>query len=366
MSMRILCLTTDAYSGRGGIALYNSDLIDALASYDDVTKIDVVPRNITDDPYSLPHKVKYVKAAAEGRLNYIREIARLVWRRPHYDLIICSHINLLPLAHIISKWLRSNIVLIIYGIDAWHKHHNRYVRRYVSNIGAVVSISEFTKRKFVSWSGYPEKLVHILPNAIHPDKYGIGVRNTELVNKYNIKNKKVLMTLGRLSSSERYKGIDQTLDILPELVRECRDIKYLVCGDGDDRQRLEQKAISLGISDYVEFTGYISEKEKADHYRLADVYVMPSKGEGFGFVFLEAMACGIPVIASIRDGGKEAVRNGLLGEVVDPDDPEMYMDKIKRLLSKKKSIPEGLEYFYFKNFRERLRKILISIGKLEV
>ena len=113
------------------------------------------------------------------------------------------------------------------------------------------------------------------------------------------------------------KGFDQVMDILPQIRQEIPNIAYLIVGDGSDRSRLEEKAKLMGIADNVVFAGRISESEKADHYRLADVYVMPSHG-GFGIVFLEAMACGIPVIGSKVDGSCEALKHGELGILVDP------------------------------------------------
>jgi len=118
--------------------------------------------------------------------------------------------------------------------------------------------------------------------------------------------KTVVMTLGRLSASESYKGriykgIDEVLEAIPELTEEIVDVVYLVVRDGSDRRRLEEKAKSLGLTKHVVFTGYVPESEKVDHYRLADVFVMPSRVEGFGSVFLEAMACGVPVVASKAD-----------------------------------------------------------------
>ena len=107
------------------------------------------------------------------------------------------------------------------------------------------------------------------------------------------------------------------------------------------------------------FTGYVPESEKADHYRLADAFIMPSRGEGFGFVFLEAMACGIPVLASKVDGSREAVRNGSLGMMVSPADPKEIKEAVLATLKRPKgTIPEGLEYFSFSNFQQRLYSII--------
>ena len=142
--------------------------------------------------------------------------------------------------------------------------------------------------------------------------------------------------------------------MLPDLVAALPDVAYLVVGDGSDRERLEEKARALGVADRVVFTGNVPEAEKADHYRLADVYVMPSQGEGFGFVLLEAMACGIPVIASTLDGGREAVRDGQLGMLVDPADRDELKRAILDALRQPKGIvPAGLEHFSFRNFEAR-------------
>ncbi|HWX43114.1 MAG TPA: glycosyltransferase, partial [Blastocatellia bacterium] len=147
------------------------------------------------------------------------------------------------------------------------------------------------------------------------------------------------------------------LELLPSLSREIPDICYMVIGDGTDRPRLEEKARSLGVAQNVTFAGYIAESDKLDHYRLADAYVMPSSGEGFGFVFLEAMAAGIPVVASKTDGSREAVRDGMLGSLVDPRDPEDIRRGILEALSRPRGVaPEGLDYFAYERFEERVHR----------
>jgi glycosyltransferase involved in cell wall biosynthesis len=137
---------------------------------------------------------------------------------------------------------------------------------------------------------------------------------------------------------------------------------YLIVGDGPDRRRLEEKAKSLGMDEHVVFAGLIPEAEKADHYRLADAYVMPSRGEGFGIVHLEAMACGIPAVASKVDGSREAVRDGALGILVDPSDQEDVKTGVLESLNRPKGVvPEGLDYFSYSYFEQRLHRIVESI-----
>ena len=136
------------------------------------------------------------------------------------------------------------------------------------------------------------------------------------------------------------------------------DIAYLIAGDGDDRARLEQKAADLGVADRVVFAGYVPETEKADHYRLADAFVMPGRGEGFGIVYLEALACGVPVVASALDASREAVRDGMLGEVVDPDDAASVRRGILAALSTERKVPEGLTYFSFGQFVKRWHRVV--------
>jgi phosphatidyl-myo-inositol dimannoside synthase len=350
--MRVLLLCTDAYGGHGGIALYNRDLAEALAAREDVEEVIVVPRVIRTGAGELPAKITFHADAARGPAQYLRAVARARAAKP--DLVICGHMNLLPIACTIAR----KPLLMIYGIEAW-KRPRGFAPRLLHRAGAVISISEITRSRFVAWSGYRGP-TFLLPNAIHAERYGIREKRADLIARHRLEGKRVLLTVGRLAEEERYKGFDEVLEILHQLPE---DVVYMIAGGGNDAVRLQHKAAQLGAGSRVIFTGLFPEEEKRDLYALADVFVMPSRGEGFGYVFLEALASGVPVIGSKLDGGREALLHGELGLMVDPANPAEIVGAIRERLERpRREIPAKLEYFSFENFKRRLNAIVGQPG----
>jgi phosphatidylinositol alpha-1,6-mannosyltransferase len=351
--MRVLLLCTDAYGGHGGIALYNRDFAEALAARADCEEVIVVPRVIRREPSDILPKITFMADAARGPLSYMRAVARA--RRAKPDVVICGHVNLLPVACMIAR----RPLLMVYGIEAWKRLPVRS-NQLLHHCAAIVAISEITRDRLLGWSRYSGK-THLLPNAIHAEDYGIHPKRAELVALYGLEGKRVLLTVGRLDSEERYKGFDEVLEVLPNLPG---DVVYVIAGTGNDRARLEKKAVRLGVGNRVVFTGFFPDEQKLDLYSLADVYVMPSRGEGFGFVFLEALASGVPAIGSKLDGGREALRGGELGLLVDPTNPAEIEAAIAELLqSRERAIPPGLEYFSFRNFVARAAAIVDDVTR---
>jgi glycosyltransferase involved in cell wall biosynthesis len=136
---------------------------------------------------------------------------------------------------------------------------------------------------------------------------------------------------------------------------------YLIVGKGDDQARLEGIAQRVGVADAVVFAGFVSEEDKPAHYALADAYVMPSVGEGFGYVYVEAMACGIPVVGSSVDGSRDALRDGMLGALVDPFDRPALVAATLDAIARPRAIPEGIDYFRFDAFRTRFGEALAPV-----
>jgi glycosyltransferase involved in cell wall biosynthesis len=250
------------------------------------------------------------------------------------------------------------LLLIVYGIDAWQPSRSKLANYSVRCIDDFVAVSETTRDRFLRWTrlGLRGKIV---PPSVDLTLFRPGTKRADLLERYGLTGRKILMTVGRLVTRERYKGFDEVLGVLPSLIRHEPTIAYMIVGEGDDRRRLLSRAIELGIQDRVIFAGYVPESEKADYYRLADVYVMPSRGEGFGIVFLEAMACGIPVVASSADASREAVRDGILGRVVNPDSPEEICNAVLQSLKfSERRVPAGLEDFSYDRFVVRWHDVV--------
>jgi phosphatidyl-myo-inositol dimannoside synthase len=333
--VKILVLAAEAFGGYGGIAKYNRDLIEALCTYPGLGEVVAIPRRIPLPLEALPPRLTYVTGGINSIFRYFSALLRQVVRGDGIGGIYCGHLFLLPLAYLVKWKTGAPLILVIYGIDAWYPPKSTLTKNLLSKVDAVISISGVTKDRFLAWAGFEEDKVFLLTGKI------------------------VLLTLGRLSAAEQGKGFDEVMELLPALSQQIPEIVYLIAGDGDDRRRLEEKARVLGVEDRVVFAGFIGEEEKADHYRLADAYVMPGRWEGFGFAFLEAMACGIPVLGSTLDGSREALRGGALGILVDPRRPEELQAGILAALERPRGvIPEGLEYFSFEKFEKRCHEIL--------
>jgi len=358
--IRVLALVPDAFGGHGGIALYLNDLLQATAELEEIEEILVIARNPIPVGAALPAKVKVCDVSG-GKSGMFKALSRLFLDHRNFDLVICGHINFLPLAALAQVLTQAKMLMMIYGIDAW-KPIDGFLQKYLLRRAfTIASISEHTRALFCGWSGKTVEQIAILPNAIHAERYGLAAPDAALQQRYGVSSKRVLLTLGRLSALERYKGIDEILNVLPELLAEIPDLVYVVAGDGDDRERLQALAHTLGVDEHVRFIGRISEHEKAAHFQMAEAFAMPGRGEGFGFVFLEAMACGIPVVASTLDGSREAVRDGALGLLVNPDNRGELMSALRQALNQPKAIPDGLEFFAFSNFKSKLRGIYVDM-----
>jgi glycosyltransferase involved in cell wall biosynthesis len=159
------------------------------------------------------------------------------------------------------------------------------------------------------------------------------------------------------------------IQALPRILRALPETKYLIAGTGPDRSRIEKLAADVGVQNSVVFAGFVPNARLSELYNLCDLFAMPSKAEGFGIVYLEALACGKPVLAGNRDGSRDALNDGELGILINPDDIEQIASQCISVLQGYHSHPNLFrrgylrdrvtELFGFEPFKENLAEKLI-------
>lgn len=307
---KILALVSDAFGGRGGIAQYNRDFLGALAAEQGVASIHILPRH-APDAFAVPEKI-HQTARAASRLSFVfRALATALTHKA--DIVFCGHINLAPLAALVARLSGARLMVQLHGFEAWDRP-GRWHRRAVEAADLVLCVSRYTRARFLQWAAVEPDSVVVLPNtvsSIFVPGDGSALRKT-----WGLEGKRILLTVGRMDKAERYKGQDRVIKAIPALVRDGHDVIYVILGDGNDQARLEDAAREAGVSDRVLFVGAVGRETLISAYRMADLFVMPSTGEGFGIVFLEAMASGTPALGLAAGGTPDPMVDGQLGYVV--------------------------------------------------
>ena len=232
-----------------------------------------------------------------------------------------THINVAPVCLVAHRLTGVPYAVALHGIEAWQRREK--FAPALRSARLLFPVSEFTRDTVaINW-GLPADKFCVLHDTFDPDRFTPGPRPVQLMERYGIgESDRVVLTLGRLDSRERYKGHDQMLEAFAPLAAADKSLKYIIAGSGDDAARLAAKARDLGCGASVVMAGHVPHRDLPGLYRLCDVFAMPSKGEGFGIVYLEALACGKRVIAGNKDAGRDALVGGKLGRLVDPDDIE--------------------------------------------
>ncbi len=283
------------------------------------------------------------------------------------DTIIISHINLLIVGWLIKKVRpQKKVVLFAHGIEVW-SHLSYLKRKMILSCDVVLPVSHYTLERLIHSIQIKASVCKVVNNCLDPYMPLVedSKRVSSLKEKYGIQSTdKILFTLCRLSSKERYKGYDKVIRSLPQILLEQPNLKYILAGsfDEDEKKYLDNIIKEMGVSDVVIFTGFVSNEDLVAHFLISDLYIMPSIKEGFGIVFVEAMCYGLPVIAGNRDGSVDALLNGELGLLIDPLDVDEITNAIKIVLDNKdKYIPSRnimMENFSYEVYKNKLHLAL--------
>lgn len=241
------------------------------------------------------------------------------------DVVLIGHINLLPFALLVRAMRpRVRIILFAHGIEIWGDPAYRAPRwweRHVLReaIDGIAIVSRFSQRRMAAAFGVDERRFVLFPNAV-------DLADPEP--RPPIAAGKTILAVARLGAGEREKHVDKLVRALPALP----DARLVVIGDGPLRGALRDYAAALGVGDRVALPGWVDDAALAHAYAAARVFALPSSKEGFGIVYLEAWARGLPVVGSRFGAAAEVIEEGVDGFTVDPEDVPALATALRRLL----------------------------------
>ena len=362
--MNIIFIYLKSFSQTGGIETFNQKFIKALEENSEInnTKVTIISLYDKEDDYKSNSKKIDFLAFNGNKLAALRALIRDAKKD---TMIFYGHINLVPFANLLYLLnLNKRAQFIIHGIDVWYRFPLR--RRFLMNKFSYLAVSNYTKRVFADKNDIDLSKIVVFPNCIDVDELPHISNSPYNKNKFNI------LSVTRLDIDDNYKGIDSIIKTLSVLKEKIPNIQYTVIGKGNDKERLEILANSLEVHEYVEFKGFVEQIEP--YYEHCDLFALPSNGEGFGIVYLEAMKFNKPVIAANAGGATDVVLDLETGFLCEYDNQECLSKKIIELHGNSKLAMKlgenGYKYllknFTFEKFKERLIQILNDSKTLKI
>jgi phosphatidyl-myo-inositol dimannoside synthase len=368
MATNILFTYQIAFSANGGIQNFNRCLIKAL---DEQTTEDKTTLTISSF-YDKSTDANYFK---NGKFitypNKYWYVLLTILNAHQYDLIILGHVNMALIGVVIKFFFPSKQVWVItHGVEVWMPSLGFLRNRLLEVVDKIVAVSQYTKDQMVFHRKINADKISIFYNTINPFfevptnfdasekiklKYGIPAGST------------VLLTVTRIDSSDKYKGYDIVIEAMSKIAS--KDIFYIIGGkyDTQEKARIDALIATYQLQKQVILPGYISDADLVDYYKYADIFIMPSKGEGFGIVFIEAAVCGAVVIGGNKDGSVDALQNGEYGILVDPDNVIEVKNAIETGIANPLYLEKKLELqkkvmnkFGFHRYKENLKRLLQS------
>ena len=369
------------WSTAGGLEIVTQDVASAFRSLGwSVTVLDMCGSGRSE---KLPNGIE-VKRFGVPRVRLFRSLWHRVLRfrvAAHFlcrheaarkGVLIFGHVQLLPIADAVPLGLFASRWVWTHGIDVWGEEGRRWAPR-LSKLDHVISVSEYTARHIRN-AGVTAPIT-IIPNSVDTD-FLVPTSTPARIRRDEV------LVCGRLAIASRNKGYEMLLEALPLAEKQLgRPLTLRIIGDGDDRVRLEKRARTLGLGEKVIFCGRVSPAALLEAYQHCGVFAMPSRvegaqknglwvGEGFGLVYVEAAACGRPVIASAEGGAPETLIPGRTGLLVDPRSVSDLARTVAEILSDAQRADEmgrqgrllAEQYFSREQFKMHLQEVLRDLS----
>ena len=319
MHLKSAIILTPKLHGADGVSALTRLTASSLSSAGVDTRVLTLEQeergDLADGPLDVP-----VESADGDRLRFLLNGLKSAPRSRRPELVIATHLRMLPAA---VPLMASGVPVATFllGVECWHPLSRRD-RGLVARCDRLLPISQWTRDRFIAAN---PSLASSAMSVCAP-----GISSSLPPVTRSVPGRAVVV--GRLWAEERYKGHDLLIDVWPEVRHACPTAHLVVVGDGDDRGRLEARVHDAGLSTAIQFTGLVSQDDLREHLASGQLFVLPSEGEGFGIVFLEAMRAARPCIAA-AGAAEEIVRDGVTGRVVAPRDGAALTNALIELLN---------------------------------
>jgi phosphatidylinositol alpha-1,6-mannosyltransferase len=351
-----LLLAPELFLGEGGVArilrLYLKGLCDISREGDHVRFLALNDRVIGTSElsrYSGPRLSEW-GAFSRSKVAFGAAAMRVGWKS---DRIICGHIGQLPVAWaaaMIRPKLRYYVVA--HGIEVW-RPFTLFERMALGRAHRIICVSEYTRQQLLKFSRLPPERAAVLFNALDP---GLNPTSASAPNK----NPPVILSVSRLSVADSYKGIGHLISAMPAVLDQIPEARLRIVGRGDGLPGLQSLAHRLNLNNSVEFAGYRSDSELSNDLDGCRLFALPSQKEGFGLVYIEAMAHGRPCLAA-RAGGVPEVITDDTGVLAEYGDIQGIASAAVAALRRNWALEPLLERardFSYPRFKERLATLL--------
>jgi glycosyltransferase involved in cell wall biosynthesis len=318
-STSVALLASELYSTHGGVQAYMRRLAEILSEYnkrlgsvlDCVSLMDTTPAY---DRHARPVTFGNFSGSRRSKSRFTIMAARLAYRHSPRCLVV-GHPGLAPVAWLLKKaGLTQNYIVVLHGVEAWRRL-NWLDRMAMRDARAIVSTTHYTASEFSALNNTSPDKTRIIPLAIAEGRVeGAGASAPREDGTLRV------LTVSRLELIDGYKGVDTLIDAVAAARERNVSIELKIVGSGDELASLQRRAADLNLNGSVIFTGAVSDKDLGRLYRECDVFALPSKGEGFGIVFLEAMYYGKPCIGGNHGGTPEVIEPGRTGFLVNHGD----------------------------------------------
>lgn len=367
--MNVVLFTPEIFSAEGGLSrilrLYLKALCELEHGVDEVRLVTLIDPTIDSADLRDYANKRLVDWAACGRSkwSFVRAAFRAARRS---DLIVCGHIGQLPVAWLCYlRYPKCKYVLVAHGIEVW-RSFSYLEHRALHAAAAIWCVSDYTRTEIAAHASLEPGHAFVLPNALdpflHPDTdagaQAMDAPSTESSPVELQAAAPIILTISRLTYSDRYKGVDHLIQAMPAIREKIPNTRLRVIGRGDDLPRLQKLAAPLGEA--VQFLGYVSDETIKTEIATSDIFALPSEREGFGLVYLEAMAQGKPCVGAHAGGAPEVI-NASSGLFVPFGDVPALSNACIEALTRKWSadaIRARAAEFSYSNFRHRLQSLV--------